>query len=70
MITKTLEREIIVDLMHNRGSTIKQVQYRIKSHAPTEVGRALKALHERGHVREMGDKYEITQTGMRAVWKN
>lgn len=70
MTMKILEREIIVDLMHNRGSTIKQVQHRIKSHAPTEVGRALMGLREKGHVREVGDRYEITQTGMRAVWKN
>lgn len=55
--------------MHNRGSTIKQVQYRIKSASPVEVGRALVGLRERGHVREIGDRYEITQTGMRAVWK-
>lgn len=69
MSIKTVEREIIVDLMRNRGSTIKQVQHRIKSASPVEVGRALVGLRDTGHVRERGDRYEITQMGLRAVWK-
>ena len=63
-----IKRAIIVDLMHNRGSTVRQVQHRIKTHPPTEVGRALFELRDAGHVREMRDRYEVTKEGLDMVW--
>jgi len=65
-----IKRAIIVDLMHNRGSTVRQVQHRIKMASPAEVGRALFELRDAGKVREMGDRYEVTPAGLNAVWKN
>ena len=59
---------IIVDLMHNRGSTIRQVQHRIKMASPAEVGRALFELRDAGKVREMGDRYEVIREGLNMVW--
>ena len=63
-----IHRAIIVDLMRNRGSTIRQVEHRIKTHSPTEVGRALFELRDAGKVREMGDSYEVTKEGLNMVW--
>ena len=63
-----IKRAIIVDLMHNRGSTVRQVQHRIKMASPAEVGRALVGLRDSGHVREMGDRYEVTREGLNMVW--
>lgn len=63
-----IKRAIIVDLMHNRGSTVRQVQHRIKMASPAEVGRALVGLRDAGHVREMGDRYEVTREGFNMVW--
>jgi len=63
-----IKRAIIVDLMHNRGSTVRQVQHRIKMASPAEVGRALVGLRDAGKVREMGDRYEVTTEGLNMVW--
>ena len=63
-----IKRAIIVDLMHNRGSTVRQVQHRIKMASPSEVGRALVGLRDAGHVREMRDRYEVTKEGLNMVW--
>ena len=64
-----IKRAIIVDLMRNRGSTIRQVQYRVKDFPPTKVGRALFELRDAGYVRESGDKYEVTKEGLNIVWR-
>ena len=64
-----IKRAITVDLMHNRGSTVRQVQHRIKMASPAEVGRALVGLRDAGHVREMGDRYEVTKEGLNMVWR-
>ena len=63
-----IKRAIIVDLMHNRGSTVRQVQHRIKMASPAEVGRALVGLRDAGKVREMRDRYEVTKEGLNMVW--
>ena len=63
-----IKRAIIVDLMHNRGSTVRQVQHLIKTYSPTEVGRALFELRDAGKVREMWDRYEVTREGLNMVW--
>lgn len=66
-----IKRAIIVDLMHNRGSTVRQVQHRIKMASPAEVGRALFELRDAGKVREMGvgGRYEVTKEGLNMVWR-
>ena len=63
-----IKRAIIVDLMLSRGSTVRQVQHRIKMASPSEVGRALFELRDAGKVREMGDRYEVTREGLNMVW--
>lgn len=62
------KRAIIIDLMHNKGATVKQVQHRIKDYSPQEIGRSIVALRDEGHIREVGIGYEVTSSGLGSVY--
>ena len=65
----TIEREILIDLIHNRGSTPHQVTYRLRGQAPTQVHQSLSRLVCSGRVADRSGRLEITRDGMRSLYR-
>lgn len=64
-------REILIDVMHNRGTTPNQVQYRLKNHPAPVVKTHIDILLREGHLRVRGESYlDITATGMKTLIPN
>lgn len=63
MVTELPDREILVDLLHNRMSTERQVAHRVRTHSPHQIRAGLVRLVDAGHVRQAYSYYEITKTG-------
>jgi len=64
----SIEREILIDLLHNRGATPHQVRYRLRGQAPTQVHRSLSRLVCSGRVADRAGRLEITRDGMRSLY--
>lgn len=61
-----VNREILVDILHNRGTTPHQVKYRLKNHPAPVVKTHIGILLKSGHIRIRGDSFlDITATGMK-----
>jgi len=59
-------REILIDVLHNRGTTPNQVQYRLKNHPAPVIHTHIQTLIQSGHIRKQGQHYiELTPAGMR-----
>jgi predicted transcriptional regulator len=61
------DREILIDLLHNRNATKQQVIHRIRSYSPHQIHAGLNRLVESGHARVRFDYYEITKAGFNVL---
>lgn len=59
----TPDRDILIDLLHNPGSTERQLTHRIRSFSPHQIRAGLIRLESSGKVRQRADYYEITRQG-------
>lgn len=59
----TPDRLILIDLLHNSGSTERQITYRIRDFSPHQIRAGLNRLTDAGHIRTRLDCYEITREG-------
>lgn len=59
----TPDRFILVDLLHNPGSTERQITHRIRDFSPHQVREGIERLTESGHIRIRFDFYDITRAG-------
>ncbi len=64
-----IERLILVDLLHNRGSTPRQVSYRIREQSPAVVHRSLSRLVCSGRVTDRAGRLEITRDGLQSLYR-
>ena len=75
MIKKTrtldspIERLLLIDILHNRGSTPHQVTYRLRGQAPKQVNRSLSRLVCSGRVADRAGRLEITRDGMKSLYR-
>jgi predicted transcriptional regulator len=65
----SLDRLILVDLLHNRGSTHRQVSYRIREQSPDVVHRSLSRLVCSGRVTDRAGRLEITRDGLQSLYR-
>lgn len=68
MITP-LEREVLIDVLHNRGSTSDQIKHRLRGQAPTQVHQSLSRLVCSGQVAERAGRLEITRGGLQSLYR-
>ncbi len=68
-MTPSIERLILVDLLHNRGATPHQVRYRLRGESPVIVHRSLSRLVCSGRVADRAGRLEITRDGMRSLYR-
>lgn len=62
----SLTREILIDVMHNRGTTPNQIQHRLKNHPAPVVRSHIGILVESGHLHKRGNTFlDISQSGMK-----
>ena len=67
----SLTREILIDVLHNRGTTPNQIQHRLKNHPAPVVKTHIGILLREGHLRVRGESYlDITATGMKTLIPN
>ena len=64
-----IERLILVDLLHNRGSTPRQVSHRIREQSPAVVHRSLSRLVCSGRVADSAGRLEITRDGLQSLYR-
>jgi Mn-dependent DtxR family transcriptional regulator len=61
-----LEREVLIDVLHNRGASRDQVRYRLAGYSPLSVNRAIEQMISRGFLEyyEHAGKLELTRAGL------
>ena len=59
----TPDRDILVDILHNPGTTERQILYRVKGYSPHQIRAGLTRLSEAGDIRQRLDYFEITRDG-------
>lgn len=67
-MTSPISREILVDVLHNRGTTRDQVRHRIINYSPHEVNRIIEVLISRGYLQYHSHKLEITREGLESLY--
>lgn len=63
-----IRREILIDVLHNRGTTSKQVKYRMTNHPAPVIHTHIGTLIKAGHLRIRSDAFlDITAEGMKTL---
>lgn len=58
-----LERSVLIDIMHNEGTTREQVRYRLDGESPVQVNRAIESVVLAGYAILSEGRLEITRQG-------